>query len=58
MKLTSDPVKKQTFKQLRDMRIALANESTWMSGRALTKEITTIEEIQTALDDAGRKASH
>ena len=58
MKLTSDPVKKQTFKQLRDMWIALANESTWMSGQALTKEITTIEEIQTALDDAGRKASH
>ena len=58
MKLASDPVKKQTFKQLRDMWIALANESTWMSGQALTKEITTIEEIQTALDDAGRKASH
>jgi hypothetical protein len=58
MRLTSDPVKKQTFKQLRDMWIALANESTWMSGQALTKEITTIEEIQTALDDAGRKASH
>ena len=58
MRLTSDPVKKQTFKQLRDMWIALANESTWMSGQALTKEITTIEEIQTALDDAGSKSSH
>jgi len=58
MKLASDPVKKQTFKQLRDMWIALANESTWMSVRALAKEITTIEEIQTALDDASSKASH
>jgi len=58
MKLASDPVKKQTFKQLRNMWIALANESTWMSGPALTNEITTIEEIQTGLDDAGGKASH
>jgi hypothetical protein len=48
--LTQDPVKKQTFKQLRDMWIALANESAIMSRAELTEEITSIEAIQLGID--------
>jgi hypothetical protein len=50
MNLSSDPTKKQTFKQLRDMWIALANESTQMSKADLTKEIAAIDAIQSGVD--------
>jgi hypothetical protein len=50
MNLSSDPVNKQTLKQLRDMWIALANESTSMSVQELAKEIISIEAIQSGLE--------
>ena len=50
MNLSADPVNKQTLKQLRDMWIALANESTSMSAKDLAKEINSIEAIQSGLE--------
>ena len=50
MNLSSDPVNKQTLKQLRDMWIALANESTNMSAQELAKQITSIEAIQSGVE--------
>jgi hypothetical protein len=58
MNLASDTVKKQTFKQLRDMWIALANESTWMPEHLLTKEIAAIENIQSTFDGGTNKSTH
>jgi hypothetical protein len=43
-------VNKEIFKQLRDMWIALANESTSMSAKDLAKEINSIEAIQSGLE--------
>jgi len=43
-------VNKDIFKQLRDMWIALANESTSMSAKDLAKEINSIEAIQSGLE--------
>jgi hypothetical protein len=51
MNLSADPVNKQTLKQLRDMWIALANESTNMSAQELAKEIISIEAIQSGLEN-------
>jgi hypothetical protein len=50
MNLSADPVNKQTLKQLRDMWIALANESTSMSAQELAKQITSIEAIQSGVE--------
>ena len=50
MNLSSDPVNKETLKQLRDMWIALANESTSMSAQELAKQITSIEAIQSGVE--------
>ena len=50
MNLSSDPVNKETFRQLRDMWIVLANESTSMSAQELAKEIISIEAIQSGLE--------
>ena len=50
MNLSADPVNKQTLKQLRDMWIALANESTNMSAQELAKEIISIEAIQSGFE--------
>jgi hypothetical protein len=50
MNLSSDPVNKETLKQLRDMWIALANESTNMSAQELAKEIISIEAIQSGFE--------
>jgi len=47
---TSDPARKKTLKQLRDMWIALANESANMSRRELDREVECIEAIQAAID--------
>ena len=49
MNLSSDPVNRETLKQLRDMSIALANGSTSMSAQELAKEIISIEAIQSGL---------
>ena len=50
MNLSFDPVDKQTLRQLRDMWIALANESTNMSAQELAKEIISIEAIQSGFE--------
>ena len=50
MNLSADPVNKQTLKQLRDMWIALANESRSMSAQELAKQITSIEAIQSGVE--------
>ena len=50
MNLSADPVNKQTLKQLRDMWIALANESTSMPAQELAKQITSIEAIQSGVE--------
>jgi len=47
---SSDPVKKQSLKQLHDMWIALANESAHMSRRELDREVACIEAIQAGID--------
>lgn len=44
--LASTPVDKSTFKILRDMWTALANESLSLSQDRLAKEIAAIEELQ------------
>jgi hypothetical protein len=43
-------VKKETLRQLRDMWVVLANESTSMSAQELAKEIISIEAIQSGLE--------
>jgi hypothetical protein len=48
----SDPWQKVTFKLLRDMWIALANESLSMTKPQLANEIAAIEEIQSAATGA------
>jgi hypothetical protein len=50
MDLSSDPGKKETFRQLRDMWIALANESTSMSAQELAEAFISIEAIQSGLE--------
>jgi hypothetical protein len=49
MDAASDPMIRETFKQLRDMWIALANESTTMSADHLTEKIAEIEKLQSDL---------
>ena len=44
MDLSSDPGKKETFRQLRDKWIALANASPSMSARELTEAFISIDE--------------
>jgi hypothetical protein len=48
MNMATDPWQKVTFKLLRDMWIALANESLSMTTPQLVNEIAAIEEIQSA----------
>ena len=57
MSVASDPWQKVTFKLLRDMWIALANESLSMSTPQLTNEIAAIEEIQCAATGAANAAA-
>jgi hypothetical protein len=45
MNWSSDPLRKENFKQLHDMWIGLANQSTSMSTQELVKEINSIEDI-------------
>jgi hypothetical protein len=54
MELATDPWQKITFKLLRDMWIALANESLSMSKLQLANEIAAIEEIQSAATGAAK----
>jgi len=54
MNVASDPWQQVTFKLLRDMWIALANESLSMSKLQLANEIAAIEEIQSAATGAAR----
>ena len=56
MNVASDPWQKVTFKLLRDMWIALANESPSMTKPQLTNEIAAIEEIQSAATGAAKAA--
>jgi hypothetical protein len=56
MNMASDPWQKVTFKLLRDMWIALANESLSMSTPQLVNEIAAIEEIQSAATGAAKAA--
>ena len=58
MNLSSNPAKKQIFKQLRDMWIALADESRSLSRRAIAEGIAAIEEIQSAFEDGMSKSVH
>jgi hypothetical protein len=48
MNMAADPWQQVTFKLLRDMWIALANESLSMTMPQLAAEIAAIEEIQSA----------
>ena len=50
MSSSCDLVKRESLKQLRDMWIALANESASMSAQELAKEIISIEAIQSGLE--------
>ena len=52
MNAASDPWQKVSFKLLRDMWIALANESLSMTKPQLANEIAAIEEIQAAATGA------
>jgi hypothetical protein len=47
--LASDPDKKETLKQFRDMWIALANESAIVPADDLTKKIADIEKLELGL---------
>ena len=49
MEAAFDPTIKETFKQLRDMWIMLANESQAMSADYVTKQIADIERLQRGL---------
>lgn len=49
MNLETDHVKKSIFRLLRDMWIALANESAGVSGDQLAVEIKMIDDIQSGL---------
>jgi len=49
MEAAFDPTIKETFKQLRDMWIMLANESPAMSADYVTKQIADIERLQRGL---------
>ncbi len=54
MKLATDPVKKGTFKQLRDLWIALASDSMMLSaGRPLVDAIAAIDKVQSGLRPKG-----
>ena len=46
---TGDPEAKAALKILRDMWIALANESSGLSEDSLAREVAAIEELQSAL---------
>jgi hypothetical protein len=48
--LTSDRYKKLTLRLMRDLWIALANESVGMSERVLLNEIAELDKIQADLD--------
>lgn len=50
MDLSSDPKKKQTFRQLRDMWIELARESTSMPAQVLAERTSLVERLQAALN--------
>jgi hypothetical protein len=57
MNTVSDPWQKVTFRLLRDMWIALANESVSMTKPQLANEIAAIEEIQRAATGRARAAA-
>ena len=57
MNVAADPGQKVTFKLLRDMWIALANESVSMSTPQLVNEIAAIEEIQSAATGTAKQAT-
>lgn len=52
----SDPEKREVLKQLRNMWIALANESEVMPARTLAHEIAAMENVQASLDHAKDEA--
>ena len=49
MDATSDPDEKEAFRQLRDMWIALANESPTMPADDMNRKIADIEKLQQGL---------
>ena len=51
--LTSDHYKKLTLRLMRDLWIALANESPGMPERVLLNEIAELDKIQASLDPVG-----
>jgi hypothetical protein len=57
MQEASDTGKQTAFRMLREMWIALANESYSMSSEVLSKEIAAIEEMQAAVV-GGRKTTN
>jgi hypothetical protein len=49
MGVAADPTMKETFKQLRDMWVALANESATAPADDLTKKMADIKKLQIGL---------
>jgi hypothetical protein len=58
MSRVSDPVKKATLEQLRNLWIALANESPSFTRQVLAREIAAIERIQSSLGGSLRETAH
>ncbi|HLH97155.1 MAG TPA: hypothetical protein VKW08_18750 [Xanthobacteraceae bacterium] len=58
MSVASDPARRGVLKQLRDMWIALANESEVNPLRDLAKEIAAMDNIQASLHEAKDDAIH
>jgi hypothetical protein len=50
MGLSSDPVRKQSFQELRNLWVALANECASMTPKEVADGIAAIEEIEAAVD--------
>jgi hypothetical protein len=54
MGATYDPIIRETLKQLRDMWIALANESATMPADHMTKKIAEIEKLRLGFEPIDR----
>jgi hypothetical protein len=51
MNVAADSIMRETFKQLRDMWIALANESATIPADDVTRKIVDIEKLQLGLSE-------
>jgi hypothetical protein len=53
MKITSDPMRKEILQQLREMWLALADESKNLSWHSLFYQFKTLEHIEAQLEKGG-----